>query len=153
MSNELLTAIDRLVEEKTFNLDALEAIKDLRNKAQSLEDSLAVVRERADKFKIENIELRAEAELLQGRIDQYEAQASMLRTRQQQADEAVFESEKHKAVAEAYKDAMEIVFRPHAVRERVHQNIPVPFTTTSNGNGSTYVMNHTQSSDITKEDV
>lgn len=153
MSNDLLNAIDRLVEEKTFNLDALDAIKNLRNQAESLE-------ERRDELVGMCERYRSEIKGLTDRIAELEKQSASLtstvamhKEREQEADEAIYAAEKHRAVAEAYKDAMNIVFKPNAVRERVHQNIPVPMNYSNNGNGYTNVVTYTQSSDITKEDV
>lgn len=150
MSFELLTAIDRLVEEKTFNLDALEAIKALRDQAASLEKARSELADLCDKYCGEIKRLSEDNRELSGQIESLTSAVALYKAREKQADEAIFGAEKHKAVAEAYKDAMEIVFRPHAVRERVHQNIPVPLT--AQGGGS-WVQNHQQTSDVIKEDV
>lgn len=153
MNSELITAIDRLVEEKTFNLDALEAIKDLRDKASRLEETVKLLEAQGKKHKENTDKLIKENNDLMDSWNKQNAKVAELEARDKQAWEAIYRAEKHAAVAEAYKDALNTVFRPHAVRERVTQNIPVAMQNGSNGYVNTTVSNYPQSTDITKEDV
>ena len=150
MSSELITAIDRLVEEKTFNLDALEAIKDLRDKASRLEATVELLEAQGKKHKENTDKLIKENNDLMDSWNKQNAKVAELEAREKLAWEAIYRAEKHEAVAEAYKDALRTVFKPHAVREQVIQNIPVPL---SSPGGAGWVANHQQSSDIVKEDT
>lgn len=154
MSSELITAIDRLVEEKTFNLDALEAIKDLRDKASRLEATVELLEAQNEKQHKDIANARKFNEELIAVREQQRDKIAELEAREKQAFEAIFNAQKHEAVAEAYKDALRTVFRPHSVRETVSRSFPVA-TTYSNGTGghTQTVQTYEQTDKVDREDT
>lgn len=123
--NSLTTLINDLVEQKTFSLEALSSIKELRDKATILEnqneylkDSIKSSEERIETLK-QRLRESEEAHIVAS------AKINTLKEREKKATESIYQAEKHKAVAEAYKDAMTIVFKPNVVREAVAKNVPV----------------------------
>lgn len=149
MSNDLLKQIDDLVASKTFNLDALDGIKKLKdNLSQTLEERDVLKRRHADLAEINS----RQSDQLQQQIKQIEKLTKDLEASEAyraKACESIYEAEKHKAVADAYKDALYTVFKPNAVRENIHHTMPVMVT--SNGNSYPQTVQHQQT--ITREDA
>jgi len=120
---DLLNSIDTLVQEKTFNLDALDAIKDLKTKAELLGSELDLMKKSRDaslareEHCVKTIEgLRAELNILRAReitLEAREKQASVLET---QAAVAQAESR-------VWEKATRIVFAPNTVRENISRSL------------------------------
>ena len=149
MSNDLLKQIDDLVASKTFNLDALDGIKKLK-------DDLTTTLEERDVFKRRCTDLseanKRQSDAIQEQNNRIEQLAKDLQTSEAyraKAREEIYEAEKHKAVAEAWKDAMQTVFRPSAVRETVWQSVPI----SQHSNGVSYVNAYQQETKTTKEEL
>jgi hypothetical protein len=134
--DQFLAQIDELVVKHTFGLEALEGIKKLK-------DTMAQVTAERDRHK-------ADAEARDKiNSDQYALVAKRdaeiyvlkqaLADMQKAADDgrkAVYEAEKHKAVADTWQSAMAMVFKPNAVRETVQRNVMKPVEGSPGGNGS-----------------
>lgn len=155
--SDLLKQIDDLVASKTFNLDALDAIK-------ALKDNLAVTLEERDVMKRRYADLnevnQKQSEQLQANIKRIETLTKELQESEAyraKARESIYEAEKHKAVAEAWQCAMQTVFRPSGVRETIHRNVARPVEGHPGGNGysptSGYLAQGTETETITKEDA
>ena len=149
MSTDLLKQIDDLVASKTFNLDALDGIKKLK-------DDLTTTLEERDVFKRRCTDLgeanKRQSEAIQERDYRIEQLTKDLQTSEAyraKAREDIYEAEKHKAVAEAWKEAMHTVFKPATVRETVYQSIPL----SQNYNGNTSVIPYQQETKTTKEEL
>lgn len=147
-THELSEMIDALVREKTFSLDAIDAVKALRDKAKDLEEtvkqqkvSLEASKIYTDGIERENGALRREIESL-----------SKIHDGIAEREAKVVENEKLAAVAKAesaaYKHALETVFRPNTVRERVVDNIPIAV---DNG-GYSSVSTYSKSKDVVREE-
>ena len=120
---DIMKQIDKLVADKTFSLDALEGIKALKDEFVSLQalydESIKAVEKARSSRDEANEKLRLafiEIEALKAKVAAQEATTG-------QAQSALYESHKQAAVAAAYKDAMQIVFRPTVVREAIYKNI------------------------------
>ena len=120
---DIMKQIDKLVADKTFSLDALEGIKALKDEFVSLQalydESIKAVEKARSSRDEANEKLRLafiEIEALKAKVAAQEATTA-------QAQSALYESHKQAAVAAAYKDAMQIVFRPTVVREAIYKNI------------------------------
>ena len=149
MSNDLLKQIDDLVASKTFNLDALDGIKKLK-------DDLTTTLEERDVFKRRCTDLseanKRQSDAIQEQNNRIEQLAKDLQTSEAyraKAREDIYEAEKHKAVAEAWKEAMQTVFKPSSVRETMWQSIPV----SQSYNGNTMVSTYQQETKTTKEEL
>lgn len=140
---EITKMIDDLVAEQTFSLDAVERIKQIRDANLQLAGQLEVAeasrkRLAADAAKAQ--EQRDEADQRAAELGEKLAAAQDLIAKAQQYKA---EAEKQQAVAYAYKDAMQIVFKPHTTRESVCRSVPVA----ANG----YVSNHLENTTTTVE--
>lgn len=149
MSQDLLKQIDELVASKTFNLDALDGIKKLKdNLSQTLEERDVLKRRHADLAEINS----RQSDQLQQQIKQIEKLTKDLEASEAyraKARESIYEAEKYKAVAEAWQGAMQTVFKPNTVRETVYQSIPLA----QNYNGNTVVTGYQQETKTTKEEL
>ena len=157
MSKTLLDQIDDLVASKTFNLDALDGIKSLKDSLSKTLTELELLKDQLKQEKalsaasIKNIEaLTGKIEFLNGLVKANEETAK-------KGQEAIYEAAKHKAVAEAWQSAMSMVFKPSAVRETVQRNVVKPVEGNPGGNGYSpsagYLANGSESETITREDV
>jgi septal ring factor EnvC (AmiA/AmiB activator) len=145
-------AIDKCIEEKTFSLEALKAIGELKATAERLASDLDA------KAKLVSDQQNTIAELtddIKGAnlySEKIKAEMGRMRERDDKAREAIAESEKHKAVAEAYRDSMHTIFRPHTVRKTIHDTIPVVHQSGSDGYGNpmSYTSVENKTSDISE---
>ena len=119
---DLLKHIDQMVVDNTFSLDALDGIKKLKDGFAELEherDEAIAKADRAWKSYAETenelAKAREEVALLRAQITE---NASLVK----EARAAIARADKHAAVAAAYKDAMQIVFKPTVVRESVYRS-------------------------------
>lgn len=147
---QILSQIDELVSKHTFNLDALEGIKKLK-------DALAEVTADRDKHKANAEALsttnRDQSNLLlqQGAdIAGLKKQISDMQKAVDDGKKAVYDAEKHKAVADTWQSAMAMVFKPNAVREAVQRNHTVVMPTSG---GSSYTQAVQHQDFITREDA
>jgi len=154
---DLLQQIDDLVASKTFNLDALDGIKKLKdNLTATLEDRNDLKRRYDSLMETNN----RQSDLLQQQIKQIDKLTKDLEASEAyraKARESIYEAEKYKAVAEAWQGAMQTVFKPNAVRETVQRNVAKPVEGHPGGNGysatSGYLATGQESETITREDA
>jgi septal ring factor EnvC (AmiA/AmiB activator) len=139
--SELTDLIDKLVVEKTLSFEAIDKVKELKDKAEDLEGRLGDVEndnkhlgERSMKLSDENGELRAT-------IANWEKRENSLNEREGK----ISELEKCKAIAEAVsasqKQMFETIFKNVTVRRSVNKSVPVADHT------SGYISSHPESED------
>ena len=125
-NDTLVQMIETLVQEKTFSLDALEAIKVLRDKAVKLQEeldatkrTLAESRAAREALNAEKTTLNAEKTTLNEQLNGWTTRETELLNR----EKTMFALEQRTAVAEAKADAfltsMKITFAPNLVRNSV----------------------------------
>jgi predicted nucleic acid-binding Zn-ribbon protein len=149
MSTDLLKQIDDLVSSKTFNLEALDGIKKIKDdlnatllEVESLRRLKVTLSEEIDNLKKAN---KDNGERIQ-ELNQ------LVLSRQKQVDdgrEAVCQKLVAEAKADAYKDALYVVFKPNAVREVIQRNhaVVVP-----SGNSS-YIQSVSNQDMVVREDA
>lgn len=149
MSNDLLKQIDDLVASRTFNLEALEGIK-------AIKDELSKKLSEIETLKTQNKNLRDEVETLKTgnqtngmRIEELSKQITANAAIVEAGQKAIWEKQIAAASAAAYQDALQTVFKPSTVRETVWQSIPL----TQNYNGNTSVIPYQQETKTTKEEL
>ena len=149
-NKSLLDQIDDLVASKTFNLDALEGIKQIKDSLKATLDSLhreqdmALVRTRDLTME------RSKSEGYAAEIVALKKQIADMHSAAEDGKAARYEADKHKAVAEAWQGAMAMVFKPNAVRETVQRNHSV-WVPTSGGGG--YPQTMVNEDKIVREDA
>ena len=147
---DLLKQIDDLVASKTFNLDALDGIKALKDSLGKTLNELESTRER---LKTANADLNARVQTIENLNTKVAILESIIKANEEEVIKgrnAIHEAEKHKAVADAWQGAMAMVFKPNAVRETVQRNhtVVVP-----SGNGSGYTTAVQNQDFVTREDA
>ena len=147
---DLLKQIDDLVASKTFNLDALDGIKALKDSLGKTLNELEVTRER---LKAANADLNAHAQTIEKLNTKVTILESIIKANEEEVIKgrnAIHEAEKHKAVADAWQGAMAMVFKPNAVRETVQRNhtVIVP-----SGPNSAYPQAVQNQEFVTREDA
>lgn len=146
----LIEQIDALVESKTFNLDALDGIKQIKD---SFKDTLSSLQRLQDK----ELGYIRDLSLEKSKSGEYEKEIAALKKQIAEMHSATedgkaarFEADKHQAVADAWKSAMAMVFKPSAVRETIQRNHTVVVPT---GSGSGYTQAVTNQDHIVREDA
>lgn len=150
MSADIMKQIDLLVESKTFNLDALEGIKQIKD---SLKDTLSSLQRLQDKELIYIRDLSLEKSKNsehEAEIADLKKQIAEMRSAAEDGKAARFESDKHKAVADTWQSAMAMVFKPSAVRETIQRNHSVMVSTP---NGGSYPQSVANQDHIVREDA
>lgn len=123
--NTLTEAINQLVQEKTFSLDAVDAIKGLRDKAAALENLCNTQNQQiAD---LGNTELRQTSRIgeLQTEVANWKKREDELVQREKAAAEAIHEAKRQQAIADTFRESMGMIFRPNTVRETIQRSVPV----------------------------
>jgi hypothetical protein len=115
--------IDQMVVDNTFSLDALEGIKKLKDGFAALESELALAQESAHKAYLSENKALEQRDMARDELDALRKQIAENKSLVEEARAAIARADKHAAVAAAYKDAMQIVFKPTVVRESVYRNI------------------------------
>lgn len=148
-NQQLLQQIDDLVASKTFGLDALEGIKKIKDSLKATLEERDALQKKCDglyevngRQSDEIVRLRSAAETLRENL-------AAARALNDAGQKAIYEAEKHKAVAEAWQGAMQTVFKPNSVRETVFQSIPL----TQTYNGNSVVTPYQQETKTTREEV
>ncbi len=120
---DLLKSIETLVTEGTFTLEALEGIKDLKNKAEKLASELDKTKKDLASSEESNSRLSDVVSTLQKRNNELSARESAVEAREAQ----VTILEKVAAVAQAesavWEKATRIVFAPNTTRETIVRNL------------------------------
>lgn len=118
---DLLKHIDQMVVDNTFSLDALDGIKKLKDGFAELERERDEAVTKADRAMNSCHEAIAETNKAQQEVALLRAQIAENESIVKEARAAIAMADKHAAVAAAYKDAMQIVFKPTVVRESVYR--------------------------------
>ena len=121
--NDLMKHIDQMVVDNTFSLDALEGIKKLKDGFAALESELALAQENAHKAYLSENKALKQRDAARDELDALRKQVAEDNDTVNAARAAISNADKQAAVAAAYKDAMQIVFRPTVVRESIYRNI------------------------------
>jgi hypothetical protein len=138
--NDLMKHIDQLVVNNTFSLDAIEGIKKLKDEFAKLESELALAKEDAHKAYLSGKKAMEQRDVARDERDALRKQVAENNDTVNAARAAIANAATQTAVAAAYKDAMQIVFRPTVMRESVYRNI-------------SGVTPSTESTNITKEET
>lgn len=146
---ELNGAIEKCIQEGTFSLEAIKAIGELKEKAERLASELDRERELSKNRDEEIQRLEAQADRNTAEITRLTTLIEGMQERDKSATIAIHDAAKHKAVAEAYRESMCTVFRPHTVRKTVHDTIPVALSSGSDGYGNP--MSYTSQENKTTE--
>lgn len=129
-------AIESIVLEKTVNLDAIQAINALKQRAAEIDQALAASKAREESLwqtlrnKDEQL-TQLNEQLVQLRHQEVKMAQSLeaAKNAQQKGLEAVAE-------LKGFTNAMQMVFKPSAVREVIQKRVPVPVPGNPGGNGT-----------------
>lgn len=148
-TDELTKLIDNLVEQKTFGLDALGPIKDLRDKAATQESQLRAsqreVQQNQNDLRARDVQIAN----LRAEVKDWTQRTAELENRERK----VFDLEKASAVAMAssavWSDAFHSIFKNTIVREGVQHSTPI--ATQLQGTGGSYVQNYETRQAVVRE--
>jgi len=150
MTNDLLKQNDDFVASKTFNLDALDAIKALKDSLKKTLEERDSLQRQHDGLYDTNNKQSEEIRRLVGVVTSLQDQVTKLQAGELKAKEAVWEKLIAEAKAVAYEDALKTVFKPSAVRETVQRQHSVWVPTPGGGGYPQSMLNQDH---ITKEEV
>lgn len=118
-NDNLVQMIETLVQEKTFSLDALEAIKALRDKAESLQRTLAETQTNLAAQRDLSASLTAERDAIRAELNLWKARETELEKRERSIFALELKAAVAEAKAEAWQTSMKITFAPNLVRNSV----------------------------------
>jgi hypothetical protein len=118
---DLMKHIDQMVVDNTFSLDALDGIKKLKDGFAELEHERDEAIAKADRAWKSYAETENELAKAREEVALLRAQIAENNSIVEEARAAIARADKHAAVAAAYKDAMQIVFKPTVLRESVYR--------------------------------
>lgn len=144
---QLLKQIDALVTERTFSLEAVDAINQMRVMLATVTDERDDLNDKLNRAQQTIIEQEFRTKRDADVLAKWGKREADLMAREQKAAAAIYEAEKHAAVALAYKDAMGIVFRPNVMRETVARNAMDPMPTGG------YTVSTNSTTTTTREDA
>jgi regulator of replication initiation timing len=147
---ELTDLVEKLVTEKTFNLDAAVAVENLHKKFERAEQEIARLKKA---FEDVTANWREEVELRGKRDDEIRAlkqEIASYKANEEKARTSIAEAALQAGIAAAYKDAFHIVFKPNAVRETIHRNIPVAIPGSNGCSGYVNMSTETEASERTE---
>jgi hypothetical protein len=150
MSADIMKQIDLLVESKTFNLDALEGIKQIKDSLKQTLDERDSLKQKCIGLNETNIR---QGDLLQERsdvINELRKELEEAKALNAAGQKSIYDADKHQAVADAWKSAMAMVFKPSAVRETIQRNHSVMVSTP---NGGSYPQSVANQDHIVREDA
>lgn len=126
--SELTDMIDKMVAEKTFTLEGVEAIKKLRDRAAEQEGAITKLKELDEEHRRELARVRTELASAKEKNTYWAGREEAIAGREKVMSNVEKNGAVAEAVAAAYKDAMSIVFKPNMVRESVfrNRNEPLP---------------------------
>lgn len=136
----ILELIDDIVAKNTFSLDALDSVKALKDKVKEQEKALTKLEEQKKQSNELYNSIYDDNVKLRETISQLRDENKKLLAQEFEAKASIYEAAKQAAVAAAYKDAMQIVFKPHSVRESMFSNKQIM---TPSGFPSSYPENQT----------
>lgn len=153
----VLAQIEELVQSQTFTAAALDGI-------QAIKRQLAETLNECDKWKHRYEAKLNQCKELEALSQQQAAQISVMRSeinahREQHAKaaEAIYDAKRHEAVAQAWKEAMQTVFKPNAVRETIARSVVRPVEGSPGGNGSWpspgFLAQGQEAETVTREDA
>ena len=122
--SDIQKLIDGIVENKTFSLEAVEAIKSMRDELLSVKKENEAL---SDKVSVAEKSLKMQQDANSDLVEQVQtitAREKACGEREAQCHTAEIAQARNQARAEAYRTAMEIVFKPHTVRKSVIDNGP-----------------------------
>lgn len=146
---EIADLIDKLAQEKTFSLEGVKAIEELRVKSEGQRQRIEALEKELTTARAVLHDYEQKDSAAQITIQKLKEREESLKKRE--AD--IFKHEKDAAVANAqtvaFKEAMHIMFKPNTIRESVHRSVPIAREYTGGGN---YVEQHQSHEDIVKEE-
>lgn len=145
----LLQQIDDLVASKTFSLEAVDVITQIKGKLRAAIEDNEELKRRYDGLYETNGRQSDELLKLGKELEHLRAELAAAKALNDAGQKAIYEAEKHQAVAEAWQSALQTVFKPNTVRETVYQSIPI----SHHFNGNTSVVPYHQETKTTKEEL
>lgn len=124
-NTDIKAIIDQIVADKTFSLDAVSAISILRDEHEERAEKIKALTDRVAAEAKSNSELNEQITRLAGDAAMLKAQLDTMKAQAEDGVAARHDAKRHEAVAAAWKEAMQIVFRPGTMRETVYTSVPV----------------------------
>lgn len=149
-TNELLSQIEQLVQSQTFTAAALDGIQAIKRKLELTLAELDGAQRNAKTLTDRCNALTTDNEVKSKRISELIAEIQSMKDVAAKGQKAIYLAEKHEAVACAWKEAMQTVFKPNAVRESVQRNHTVVMPSP---NGAGYTQSVQNQDNILREDA
>lgn len=148
--DQIMQQIDDLVASKTFSLDALEGIKKIKDAMTQAIMERDEYKKQGDSLHTKLTEEITTNTQLKEQLAAAKIKTESLEVELKAAAAAIWEKQIAEASADAYKDALHTVFKPHAVRETIMRNhaVAVPVA-----NGSGYLQTVQNTDNVIREDV
>ena len=125
MSEKLTTLIDEIVHEKTFSLEAVNAVTNLRDTAEALESQVRILTKK-NKTNEENAKIHEiRVSKLRNEVEDWKKREADLIVREMKILNLELGTAVSNAKAETYKECVSLIFRNETVRKEMFGSIPV----------------------------
>jgi len=135
MTESLQDAIDRLVQEKTFGLDALDGVRSLKTKAAEQDAKIAALNRTLEQRGVEIVTARARISSLEREIEINKARETALEQREAKVRDLELKEAVSTAKGETLGKVFDTIFGNVRVRETAVRQLP--FTTVEHGRSYT----------------
>lgn len=123
---DLNKVIDQIVTEKTMSLEAVDAIKQMRERNNTLRETNSRLEKTNNDYAEKLITFQEDIKKLKEERDHILAMDSAFKVREEKATRQECEVEKHKAVSDTYSTVFQIIFRNTTVRRTVSKDVITP---------------------------
>lgn len=151
MAGDLTRMIDALVEQKTFSLDAVGSIKDLRDRAVGLETDLTEATGKIKLASAENQRLNGIISTRDEDLNKWRARETALMAREAKMTDLEKQVAVEMAKSGAIHSCFDKIFANRMVRESVTRSVPTVITPTYQG-GMPQTTYNTENTNVEREE-
>ena len=150
MADKLTDLIAEIVKEKTFSLEAVQAIEQIRAKAATLELNLQGAREETRRAESEIAALSAERAAHRTAETTLEARQKAVAEREKKMTDLERETAVSKAEARVLDNCLSRLLGNRQIRETITSSVPIQ---ENYSGGGSHVSHHTKTDNVTREEA
>lgn len=126
MNEKLQSALDAVIQEGTFSLSAVEAVKAMRDENERLTESAAALAGDNERLRAENDRMKEGLRITGDREAAIKIREDAVAKREIEMTKLEGKATQEAAVAAAYRDCFGLVFRNQVIQESTLKNVVIP---------------------------
>jgi len=147
---ELLNAIDKMINERTFSLEAVEAVKKMREELNSCKIDIKVSEKSCDEYKERLKKSEEFGNITDKSLKECQDRERSVELREETMLRLELNAEKHVEVRDAYINCFETVFKNTIIREEIQRQIVTPLEGTPGVSGGMGIPGIGQKDQVTE---